>query len=302
MYASLMPDLIAIDAAPAESLRIASRAGFAGIDLRLNRFAEEIERLDPHVFAAAMDAAGLVPGYCSIAPQKMDVPEKDWRAELAAVPRRATLAREIGYRRATSVVVPGSDDLAFEANMRLHVERTREVADLLSPHGIMFGLEYVSPLTRRDPLEHEFVHDLRGMMDLLDRVDRANVGVMLDCFHWCCAGETPNDLRRLSPDQVVAVHVNDLVAGIPLEDQTVFERELPGETGLVDIASFLGVLGEIGYDGPITAEPTNAKWSRVSDARAAEMTFEAIDRCLRSAGVAASGSGTRPTGTGRHES
>lgn len=302
MFASLMPDLIAIDAGPAESLRIASRAGFSGIDLRMNRFAEEVERLDARVFAAAIDAAGLVPGYCSIAPQKMDIPEKDWRAEIASVPRRAKLAREIGYRRATSVVVPGSDSLAFDANMQLHVDRTREVADLLSPHGIMFGLEYVSPLTRRDPLKHEFIHDLGGMLDLLDRVDRGNVGVMLDCFHWCCAGETPDDIRRLDAERVVAVHVNDLVAGVPMEDQTVFERELPGETGRVDIASFLGTLAEIGYDGPITAEPTNAKWRRVSDARAAEMTFEAIDRCLRSAGVAQSASGTRPTGSGRRES
>ena len=285
MYPSLMPDLIAIEAAPAESLRIASRAGFLGLDLRLNRFADEIERLDARAFAAAIEAAGLIPGYCSIAPQKIDVPEEQWRSEMADVPRRAALAEALGYRRSTSVVLPGSDDRDFESNMAHHVERVREVVDLLAPHSISFGLEYVSPLTRRAPFAHGFVHDLDGMLGLLGRVDRPGVGVMLDCFHWRCAGEGAADLRRLSAEQIIAVHVNDLVADVAVEEQTVFERELPGESGLVDIGEFLRTLSELGYDGPITAEPTHPKWRNIPDARAAQMTRDAIAGCLRGAGI-----------------
>jgi sugar phosphate isomerase/epimerase len=32
-------------------------------------------------------------------------------------------------------------------------------------------------------------------------------------------------------------------------------RDLPGETGVIDIAGFLGILRDSAYDGPVTAEP-----------------------------------------------
>ncbi|MBZ0173006.1 MAG: hypothetical protein K8E66_11535, partial [Phycisphaerales bacterium] len=116
-----MPDLIGIAAGPAESVAIASRAGFAGLDLRFNRFADEIESLDPECLADAIAAAGLRPGYCSITPQKINVSDEQWSLEIADAPRRARLAAQIGYRRATSVVVPFHETLGYDANLELHV-------------------------------------------------------------------------------------------------------------------------------------------------------------------------------------
>lgn len=280
-----MPDLIGIAAGPAESVAIASRAGFVGLDLRFNRFADEIEALDAECLADAMAAAGLRPGYCSITPQKVNVSEEQWTLEMADVPRRARLAADVGYRRATSVVVPFHETLGFDANLELHVNRAREAADLLADHGISFGLEYVSPRTRWHGQGYEFVRDLDGMLGLLDAIDRPNIGVMLDSFHWCCAAETADDLRRLRPEQVVAVHVCDLLAGVPVDEQDVRFRASPGETGLVDIAVFLRTLREIGYDGPISAEPTNPRWKQTPADEAARLTATAIRDCFENAGL-----------------
>lgn len=285
MYASLMPDLIAIDTNPAASVRLAARAGFTGLDVRINRFADEIELLGAEAIADAMAAAGLRPGYCSLTPQKIGVEQWMWDQELADLARRAEIAQELGYTRATSVVLPFHEELTFEDNARLHVDRIRRAADVLADYGIAFGLEYVSPLSRRAGKPYPFVHDLDGLLGLLERVDRPNTGVMLDCFHWHCAGETADTIRRLRPEQVVAVHVNDLVDGVPVDEQVVTQRELPGETGIIDIRTFLATLREIGYDGPVTAEPTHPKWSTADAQDAAGRTASAILGCLRDAGV-----------------
>lgn len=285
MYASLMPDLIAIDAGPAESVKIAARAGFGGLDLRLNKYTPDVERLGVESFADAIHAAGLRVGYCSLTAQKIGVSEAEWRESIAALPRRARVAQGLGYTRATSVVVPFSDELDAEANADLHAARTREAADILADYGIAFGLEYVSPETRWRDGRYPFVRTLDGLLKLLDRVDRPNTGVMLDCFHWACAQESADDLRRLRPDQIVAVHVNDLIAGRPLSEQTVMERELPGVGGGVDIDTFLRTLVEIGYTGPVTAEPTNPRWKLVGRQDAALETATAINACLRRAGI-----------------
>jgi len=285
VFASLMPDLIAIDSGPAEAVKIAARAGFGGLDLRLNRYATEIERLGVEALSDAIDAAGLRVGYCSLTAQKIGVSREEWEAGIADLPRRAKVAQIIGYTRATSVVVPFSDELDPEANADLHASRVREAADILADFGISFGLEYVSPKTRWRDGKYPFVRTLNDLMALLDRVDRPNTGVMLDCFHWACARETPDDLRRLRPEQIVAVHVNDLIADRPLTEQTVMERELPGATGGVDIDAFLRTLVEIGYTGPVTAEPTNPRWKLTPRQQAATETADAINTCLRRVGV-----------------
>ncbi|MEM9082766.1 MAG: sugar phosphate isomerase/epimerase family protein [Planctomycetota bacterium] len=280
-----MPDLVGIDAGPAESIKLAARAGFSGLDLRIQRFADKIERLNEDSLLAAMEAASLQPGYCSLTAMKMEVSEPEWQSSIRQTPRFAQIAQELGYRRATSVVVPGSNDLSFQDNFARHVSRTREAADILADFGISFGLEYISPLTRRAPFQHQFVHDLASMLELLEAVDRPNTGLMLDSFHWACANETADDIAKLKTEQIVAVHVNDLIANVPLSDQVVNQRALPGETGLIDITSFLRALETIGYDGPITAEPTHPRWLSTDAFDAAKLTADAIKACFDQAGI-----------------
>ena len=49
-----------------------------------------------------------------------------------------------------------------------------------------------------------------------------------------------------------------------MDDYMDNERALPGATGVVDIAGFLGALNTIGYDGPIVPEPFGnaARWAK----------------------------------------
>jgi sugar phosphate isomerase/epimerase len=285
LFPSLMPDLIGITAGPAESVAIASRAGFAGLDIRFNRFTDEIERLDAEAFADAMGAADLRPGYCSLTPQKLNVSDEEWSREMADVPRRAALAHKLGYRRATSVVVPFHETMGFDENLAFHAARAREASTVLGDFGIAFGMEYVSPRTRWFGRGHAFIRDLEGMRTLMDAVGTSNIGVMLDTFHWACARETAEDLRTLRAEQIVAVHVCDLLADTPLEEQDVRFRASPGETGGVDTDTFLRALDEIGYEGPISAEPTHPKWKEMPPDRAASITSRAIRACFESAGI-----------------
>ena len=56
-------------------------------------------------------------------------------------------------------------------------------------------------------------------------------------------------------------------AGIATDDQRDNVRDLPGATGVIDIAGFLQALEAIGYDGPVTPEPFKKELSELpSDA------------------------------------
>lgn len=281
MFASFMPDMVGIHLPPHDAVDLTAEVGFDGFDLRLNRFVDDVERRGTSALRARMQELGLRPGYSSLVSGKVNVSEDEWAKHIADLPRRAAIAKELGYERTTSVVLPFSDEFEFAENFDLHVRRTQQACTILADYGIAFGLEYVSPMTRRRGQKHEFVYDLAGLLSLLDAVDEANAGIMIDCFHWACAEESVDDIRKLSPEQIIAVHVNDLVADRPLDEQTIMERELPGVTGLARVDAFLGALGEIGYEGPITAEPTHPQWSESDAESAARATAESVQSSIQ---------------------
>jgi sugar phosphate isomerase/epimerase len=115
------------------------------------------------------------------------------------------------------------------------------------------GVEYVSPPTRRANQPHVFLHDLAGTLSLLDAVDAPNAGLLLDSFHWHCAGESTEALRALPARRIVAVHLCD-VPDRPLQEQLATERMLPGE-GIANLRGFCAAVRATGYDGPATCEP-----------------------------------------------
>lgn len=282
MYASLMADMVGIDCDPSGSIEYARRFGFDGVDLRLDRFAHVFDA-DGAVarFRDELSRANLRPGYCSILPGKISCDDAEWTAGMKRLPALAKLARSLGYARCASVVLPGHDALAFDANWATHVRRIREAMSVLGEFNVALALEYVAPLTRRAPFRHPFVHNLRGLLELFDAADRAGTGVLLDCFHWYCAGETRADIEALPAKRVVVVHVNDAVPGRAVDEQVVNERLLPGESGVIDLRGFFAALHTIGYDGPVTCEPTHPTWATTPHDDAAERTARSLRAFLR---------------------
>ena len=282
MYASLMADMVGIDSDPSGSIEYARRFRFDGVDLRLDRFAHVFDA-DGAVarFRDELSRANLRPGYCSILPGKISCDDAEWTAGMKRLPALAKLARSLGYARCASVVLPGHDALAFDANWATHVRRIREAMSVLGEFNVALALEYVAPLTRRAPFRHPFVHNLRGLLELFDAADRAGTGVLLDCFHWYCARETRGDIETLPASRVVVVHVNDAIPNRPVDEQVVGERLLPGESGVIDLRGFFAALHTIGYDGPVTCEPTHPTWATTPHDDAAERTARSLRAFLK---------------------
>lgn len=286
MYPSLMADLVGIDALPHRSVQLAAANGFAGVDLRLTRYLGLLENYGPDRFADHMKVHGVCAGYGSMLTRTLAAPPDEWSHMTEQLPRIAKLAQQLGFTRAGVVVLPFDDRLDFAANRKRHLDRLHEVAPVLADHGIRVGLEYVSPKTRRADATFTFLHHLEGMLELIHDAGQSNVGLMLDSFHWHAAGESVDALMQLSPEQVVVVHVNDAPQGVHVDELDIRNRCLPGETGVIDLDGFLGALSGMGYDGPVTAEPTNPRWPDTPDDQAAKLTGDAVCGSLKQAGVA----------------
>ena len=280
MFKSLMADMVGIDVQPVGTIELAKRYGFTGVDLRLDKHEAVVRETGADVLNNQIADAGLRTGYCSLLPGKISCEKPMWQAGLKRLPALAALAEALGYTRTYAVVLPFDDKLDYQAFFELHLKRLNEAAPVLADHGLSLALEYVSPLTRRAGHRHPFIYNLQGMRELCRASGHKNVGVMVDSFHWHCAGETVTDLESLGADEVFIVHVNDLIAGRPVNEQLVTERALPCETGVIDLAGFMKAMKRIGFTGPVTAEPTHPKWKQTDSTQAIEALTASMDRLM----------------------
>jgi sugar phosphate isomerase/epimerase len=288
MFRNLGPGAIGIRGLGlAETIALARETGFDGVELSIREAAELAERRGiEHVRALFADAA-VRPGSWGLPFDWRD--EAAWRAGLADLSSLAEVGRQLGCTRVSTWVPSGSDELAMDENWRWHVERFRPIAEALGPSGCRIGLEFIGPKTYRDQFAHPFVYSMGGMLELIEQVGAPNVGLLVDAWHVYTSHGTNEDVARLRPEQVVVVHVNDAPAGIPIDEQDDHTRRLPVATGVIDLAGFMGALGRIGYDGPVTAEPFDNDLGALaaSDPKAAaKTTAESLARLWQVSGLA----------------
>ena len=99
---------------------------------------------------------------------------------------------------------------------------------------------------------------------------------MIDSWHWYHAGDQAADILALRPADVVSIDLNDAPAGVPKDQMVDGKRELPAATGVIDVKSFLGALQQIGFHGPVRAEPFNDAVRHMTPDDAAEAAHAAL--------------------------
>jgi sugar phosphate isomerase/epimerase len=279
MFRNLSPGAIGIRCSLAEGMELAKAAGFEGVDASIH---ELMQNGSPDEARKQYERAGLKPGPWGL-PVDWRGEESAYRQQLKGLDPVAEFAAAMGAERTATWVLSWSDDLPFEANFEFHVSRFRPIAEALARYGCRLGLEFLGPKTLRNGRPHEFIHTLEGMLDLCRAIDTGNVGLLLDSWHWHTSHGTLTDLKALRDDDVVCVHINDAPAGVETDEQVDNVRCLPGETGVIDLAGFLGALRHVRYSGPVTPEPFSAKVKAMPPDRAAAATGTALLKVWESA-------------------
>lgn len=250
MYLNLSPQAVGISADLKETLVLAKRHGFGGVDLPLG---DELVRQDPAGAGQRVRDAGLVWGVMGL-PMDFRGEETVYCRGFEEMRKALVLAQKAGCTRCTTWIMPGHNTLEYKDNLKVHADRLRLAAKVMADHGVRFGIEPVAPFTLRRQFTNPFVHNINTGLELADAIG-SDTGLLLDAFHWHCARNTAADITGKLRGRVVSVHVNDARAGRSAEEQIDNERALPCDTGVINLKGFVAALREIAYDGPIAAEP-----------------------------------------------
>jgi len=269
---------IGVGADQRNAIRLAHEHGFESVAPDA-RFLAELSDQQRTELLAEMHEKQLVWGAGGL-PVQFHRDEQTFADGISRLPRLAQGMQKAGVTRVGTWLPPSHSELTYLANFRQHAKRLRACGNVLADHGLRLGLEYIGPKTLWASSRHSFIHSMAETKELLAEIGLDNVGFVLDSWHWYTAHETVDDLRTLKNSDIVACDLNDAPAGIPIDEQIDNRRELPAATGVIDLAQFLNVLVEIGYDGPIRAEPFNRAVNEMDDDAAVAATARAMRKAF----------------------
>ena len=298
MFKNLNPLAIGVSGHQSEIIELALTYGFAGMDLNIAEFASRA-RLKGMPYAKRLIQSAKIRIGTFPLPIDWDTDDEVFQKDLKKLPELADCAAELGCTRCTATLAPAGDARPYHENFEFHRRRFHDICSVLKPAGIRVALGFQAAESLRQNQAFQFIHDLDALTLLLNMVAEPNLGLLLDVWDVVACGGSIDSVRKLPREQIVAVQVAEMPANVPLPElDEKTSRLLPGgENGRIDVAGFLAVLREKGYDGPVTMKTSrNAFQSRRRDV-VIKQTSEALDKVMRPGGVSPAAQPAMAAGT-----
>lgn len=146
------------------------------------------------------------------------------------------------------VVVPGRLPEQAPSLEEIINESVRVLTDLSAiaeRHGIALAFEFLGQTDCS-------VQTLDLANEIVRRVGRPDVGLVVDSFHFYAGGSTIDMIETLEPDSLFVFHIND-AEDLPREQLQDSHRLLPG-LGILPLAEMLQSFRRVGYDRVASVE------------------------------------------------
>jgi len=155
------------------------------------------------------------------------------------------------------VVVPGNSPAGGLSSYEV-IEETvsvlRELASIAERHNVALAFEFLGQ-------KNCSVQTLELADEIIQKVNRRNIGLVIDSFHFYVGGSTIKMIDALDPKRLFIFHIND-AEDLPMDQLTDAHRLLPG-LGILKLTEIIEALRRIGYDQVASVETFRPEyWER----------------------------------------
>lgn len=269
---------IGVKATPWEVIKLAKKYGYGSVTPPVGAV-QRYSQAERDRLVSELKSNGLVWGAGALRPF-FDQDEATFKEKLKTITATARLYQQMGATRCFTWMMSSSSTLTYRENFDLHARRVREVATVLADHGVRLGLEYLGTAVLAVRNKYPFIRTSAETKELIAEVGLTQVGIALDSWHWFQAGETEDDIRKLTRQDVVTADICDAPAGIARRQMPDSPRRLPCTTGVIDVGAFLQGLVKIGYDGPVGMEPFDRSLRTMSTEQAMTTATNAMTKAF----------------------
>ena len=171
--------------------------------------------------------------------------QEDYEKIKAECDELCTIAGKIGAPYV--VVVPGKlpEDISKEDIKQESVRVLNELSDIAEIYGTSLAFEFLGQIDCS-------VQTLDFCREIIDEVNRQNVGLVIDTFHFYAGNSSLEAIEKLDPEKLFIFHIND-AEDLPKEKLTDAHRLYPGE-GILPIKEIKTKFDQIGYDRMVSIE------------------------------------------------
>jgi len=254
MYKNLSPSAIGVFGRQSELVEIALTHRFKGLEIDITEVLKRAQTSGVQQACRYLCSAPMKIGGFEL-PIRWAGPEQAFQEDLKQAELLRDVCTALSAEACFTTVRPTCEQRPFHENFQFHVERLGKIADALAPANVKLGLSFMAAQSDRADGGFEFIHQVDPLLLLVNAVQRDNVGLLVDTWHWQVGGGDLEKLRSLRGDQIVSVRLADLPAGTDLSSATNEQRVLPGEGGVVDCSAIAAALEDIGFEGPVAVAP-----------------------------------------------
>jgi sugar phosphate isomerase/epimerase len=175
-------------------------------------------------------------------------------AAIAEANNREAIEEAAALHAATLVLVPGGLPQG-DKDLRAARDRAARAIERLVPYahelGVNLGIEPMNPIYAAD---RGVISTLAQALDIAERFDAADVGVVVDTFHVWWEPGVADQLQRAG-QRIVSYQICDWITPLPAD--TLLARGMMGD-GHIDFPTFTKAVARAGYRGDVEVEIFNA--------------------------------------------
>jgi sugar phosphate isomerase/epimerase len=175
-------------------------------------------------------------------------------AQEAEAKNREAIEEAAALHAATLVLVPGGLP-AGDRDLEAARDRASRAIERLVPYanklGVNLGIEPMNPIYAAD---RGVISTLAQALDIAERFDAADVGVVVDTFHLWWEPGVADQVQRAG-ERIVSYQICDWITPLPAD--TLLARGMMGD-GHIDFPTFTRSVMRAGYRGDIEVEIFNA--------------------------------------------
>lgn len=192
----------------------------------------------------------------------------DIKAETEELSR---IAEEIGCP--FIVVVPGKlpEGATKEEITDESVRVLNELGDIAEKYNVSLAFEFLGQTDCS-------VQTLDFCNEIVEKVNRANIGNVLDTFHFYAGNSTFEAIDNLKPEKLFIFHIND-AENLPKAELTDAHRLYPG-MGILPIKEIKARFDKIGYDRMVSIEIFRPEYWNENPFEVAKKAKEATEKVL----------------------
>jgi 2-keto-myo-inositol isomerase len=145
-----------------------------------------------------------------------------------------------------------------------------ELADVAETYNMNLAFEFVG-------YPNCSVNTFEQAYEIVTAVNRSNVGIVLDCFHFHSMNSKIESLKKADPNKIFIFHIDD-AEDLPVGALRDHNRLWPGD-GSIDLELILKTLKDIGYDKMVSVElfrPEYWEWEPEKTIKIAKEKTEAV--------------------------